>query len=865
MSDRCLYVSPDLAQAGTFADDRLAATTERHKLAIAVPPLAPSNGLRAQVSRAPVTGVMLALSDGFITRHHLSLAGAALGAGKRVWLHWPREDAVECVDRDRLRSLWHLWGGVLLADYVFTPVGRARAAWPRIQAAARWVYRGEFPVRRHDLLDLRERQLLDVKPVPWSPPPADERISGCGLYLRTDFWNAITSGGSYGHTCYVAKELAARSEQFACAMANRYPLLDAMQLRQVVLEPPMDHTGEDRMVTATEHYLPQLRAICQAVRPAFIYERLCLGNVAGALLSREFRIPYIVEYNGSEISMAKSFDGSGYFYEDIYLAGELLAFRQATAISVVSEPIKGQLVDRGVDASRILVNPNGADVDTYAPACEDERARLRAALGFAPADVVVGFTGTFGGWHGVDVLAAALPRVCAAASDVRFLLIGDGSLKHLVDGAVLAHGLESRVTSVGRVPQDRGATLLKACDIFLSPHSSHMVDSRFFGSPTKVFEYMATGGAIVASDLEQIGVVLSPSLRPADLARDARVTDERAVLCTPGDVDQVVDAVVALAARRDLRQALGANARRAVVERYSWRRHVERLLAFVRERHDPRAGSPAAGPAEAIATGDAYKDQVQFQWDNNPVGSQHASGTPHTLEWFLEVEAHRYGEYAPWMRETMEFDRHRGEEVLEIGGGIGTDLAQFAKAGARVTDVDLSSGHLALARENFRLRRLEGTFIHHDAETLPFADNAFDLVYSNGVIHHTPHTERVVAEIHRVLKPGGLAIVMVYAENSLHYWRNLMWGVGLKQSLLMQYSMGEVMSRVVERTANDARPLVKVYTRRRLHKLFGRFVDRRIVQRQMEAYELPASLTRLLPLAERTLGWNLVIKARKPR
>jgi len=213
----------------------------------------------------------------------------------------------------------------------------------------------------------------------------------------------------------------------------------------------------------------------------------------------------------------------------------------------------------------------------------------------------------------------------------------------------------------------------------------------------------------------------------------------------------------------------------------------------------------------------------------------------------------------------MEFDRHRGEEVLEIGGGIGTDLAQFAKAGARVTDVDLSSGHLALARENFRLRRLEGTFIHHDAETLPFADNAFDLVYSNGVIHHTPHTERVVAEIHRVLKPGGLAIVMVYAENSLHYWRNLMWGVGLKQSLLMQYSMGEVMSRVVERTANDARPLVKVYTRRRLHELFGRFVDRRIVQRQMEAYELPASLTRLLPLAERTLGWNLVIKARKPR
>ncbi len=267
-----------------------------------------------------------------------------------------------------------------------------------------------------------------------------------------------------------------------------------------------------------------------------------------------------------------------------------------------------------------------------------------------------------------------------------------------------------------------------------------------------------------------------------------------------------------------------------------------------------------------IKTGDDYKDEVQDQWDNNPCGSHYAKNSPlHTLDWFLEVQRYRYEEYAPWMYETMEFARHSGESVLEIGGGLGTDHAQFAKHGAITTDIDLSSGHLALAQENFRLRGLTGTFVHHDAETLPFPDASFDVVYSNGVIHHTPNTQRVVDEIYRVLKPGGKAIVMVYAENSLHYWRGLVLELGLKQHLLESFSMGEIMSRHVEITENDARPLVKVYTRQRLGKLFARFERSSIVQRQMVAAEVPRRLCWVpLPLLGKIMGWNLIIKAHKP-
>ena len=257
---------------------------------------------------------------------------------------------------------------------------------------------------------------------------------------------------------------------------------------------------------------------------------------------------------------------------------------------------------------------------------------------------------------------------------------------------------------------------------------------------------------------------------------------------------------------------------------------------------------------------------MQRQWNNSPVGSERARRSqPHSLDWFKELEADRYGSYAPWMPEVMEFSGHANEEVLEIGGGLGIDLAQFASAGAQVTDLDLSAGHLALAEEHFRLRGLTGRFIHHDGEHLPFADGTFDLVYSNGVIHHTPNTKRMVDEIYRVLKPGGRAIVMVYAENSLNYWRNIFFWRAVKEGQVAQSSMGDILSRSVELSTTDARPLVKVYTRERLKRMFARFAGVEISKRQLRAVELPRPLRPIRGAVERLAGWNLILKGVKPR
>jgi len=400
----------------------------------------------------------------------------------------------------------------------------------------------------------------------------------------------------------------------------------------------------------------------------------------------------------------------------------------------------------------------------------------------------------------------------------------------------------------------------------VSPHNRHMINGRFFGSPTKIFEYMSLGGGIVASDLEQIGEVLSPAIYAKDLSgTDVSVSNQRSILCDPGNIEQFVHGVEYLLRHPELCRALGHNARQAVTENYTWDHNVRRLcLALLSGKEgDERI----TGNGKRKDAGDAYKNETQAQWDNNPCGSQYVKeAAPHTLSWFLEVERYRYDEYAPWMAEVMEFDKHAGEKVLEIGGGIGTDLAQFARHGAHVTDIDLSRGHLKLAEENFRLRGLQGTFIHQDAETLPFPDNSFDLVYSNGVIHHTPNTTRLVSEMFRVMRSGGRAIVMVYAENSWHYWFQLVFRLGMLEGLLQNISIGEIMSRNVELTETGARPLVKVYTKKRLENLFRQFSDILVFQRQLTPAELPRVVRTVISMetAGKLMGWNLIIKAKKP-
>lgn len=434
-----------------------------------------------------------------------------------------------------------------------------------------------------------ERHIAEASPVPLSingVPSAENKIPGTGVYLRTDYWVKIAAGGSYGHTCYVAQELAECTENLVCFMANRFDLLDVMGIEQVIMDSPSSTCNEIDVLKASRFYYKWLRDRLVELKPAYIYERAILGSYVGAQLSRELGIPYILEYNGSEISMKRSFDERGYELETAFALAEQAAFAQATSIVAISEVIEDGLIQQGIAAEKILFNPNGCSPEHYAPLESQLKREMRVDLGWQEDNCVVGFIGTFGGWHGIDVLAEALPLLCERDPNLRFLLIGDGNFRHLVDDAVKRHNLQDRVHMPGTVAQTEAARLLACSDILISPHNRHMVDSKFFGSPTKLFEYMALGGAIVASRLEQIGEVLTPSLDTRELvtADAAQLTGQRAVLCTPGDTEDFVNAVAGLAARPELWAALGANARQALLDNYTWKQHVHKIMHHVAQR-----------------------------------------------------------------------------------------------------------------------------------------------------------------------------------------------------------------------------------------------------------------------------------------
>jgi ubiquinone/menaquinone biosynthesis C-methylase UbiE len=166
------------------------------------------------------------------------------------------------------------------------------------------------------------------------------------------------------------------------------------------------------------------------------------------------------------------------------------------------------------------------------------------------------------------------------------------------------------------------------------------------------------------------------------------------------------------------------------------------------------------------------KERVRAFWQAHPCGTKFAEAAPGTPRFYELVEEHRYR--TEWhIPEAADFIGAKGLRVLEIGCGLGTDGAQFARAGADYVGIDLTEAAVDLARKRFELSDLPGTFSTADAEKLDFEDNSFDLVYSHGVLHHTPDTEAAVSEVHRVLKPGGRAVVMLYHRGSYNYRFNI--------------------------------------------------------------------------------------------
>jgi SAM-dependent methyltransferase len=179
---------------------------------------------------------------------------------------------------------------------------------------------------------------------------------------------------------------------------------------------------------------------------------------------------------------------------------------------------------------------------------------------------------------------------------------------------------------------------------------------------------------------------------------------------------------------------------------------------------------PSLRGLEKFQSEAAGKDEVEAFWTGNPNLVNEGSSDPGTIEFYKEIDISRKATHWP-LYELVPFSSMRDLDVLELGCGLGTDAVEFSRAGARYTGIDLTEPAVRFTQMKLDEYGLPGTTMQADAENLPFPDESFDVVYSWGVIHHTPDTEGCVAEALRVLRPGGRIVLMLYHSNGWWEYR----------------------------------------------------------------------------------------------
>jgi glycosyltransferase involved in cell wall biosynthesis len=518
----------------------------------------------------------------------------ALVVGK----HFPRAD-VAVLDRARLRrkplqtlaqlSTRRFDAAVLVAPDLAQPrlrltspillLARAKGRW-RIDLRGqreRWsarahVLRDGWPVLRHLLacvlaLALGEPLLrvLDWRIQPRSMRSArrqttEHKAPRRIVYLRSQLWLGLAGGGSVAHTAGVIGGLTAADAEVHVVSSDYLPGVH-VPTRVVPPEVWFDgwHRELEELAYNVAFTLGALRA-ARAFRPELVYQRHTAFNVSGAILARAQRLPLVLEFNSSEVWKGRYWGGLR--LERHAQLVERINLRAADRVVVVSRVLRDELIAKGVPTQRIVLNPNGVDAGIFRPDAGGQR--IRRQLGDT-SDVVIGFSGTFGAWHGIPTLARALTLVLEARPNARWLLLGDGPLRPLIDQALNGNSLQKqRVAQVGLRPHAEMPGYLAACDVLVSPHGKQADGGEFFGSPTKLYEYMATGRAIVASHLGQIAEVLTDG--------------ESALLVPPDDPEALARAIVRLIDDTSLRVRLGSAARAAAEARHTWRQNAERVL-----------------------------------------------------------------------------------------------------------------------------------------------------------------------------------------------------------------------------------------------------------------------------------------------
>lgn len=380
-------------------------------------------------------------------------------------------------------------------------------------------------------------------------------------YLRTDY-SSDKTGGAMSHISGFSNAILNLGHELFFISSGKIYGVDEKKASFHIVKPV---SYFNRIAVELSQVAYNLKFILRSYKiikndePDFLYQRSSAFNCSGALLSFLLRKPLILEFNSSALWKTDKWVRQRFRITRLLI--ERLNLIWSHRIMVVSEILRRQLKSKGVDLNKIVVNPNAADPDIFNPSTAKKDFSMTYGIS---NKIIVGFAGMFGQWHGVETLVRCVKHTVPKNKHIHFLLIGDGILRDKLEKIVETDGTSEFIRFTGIVPKKEMPTYLNACDILVSPHRNMADGQSFFGSPIKIFEYMAMGKPIVASEVGQLKEILEH--------------EKNAILVPPDDPEKLATAIVRLASDSELREVLGRKARNDLIQNYTWTNNAKRVM-----------------------------------------------------------------------------------------------------------------------------------------------------------------------------------------------------------------------------------------------------------------------------------------------
>lgn len=380
-----------------------------------------------------------------------------------------------------------------------------------------------------------------------------------GLFWRSDFYGAYTDGGMSSMHNGILNGLLQLGHKAVFASSGRMKLPQDIPVYFIPHSKFLWNLPEVLNLPYNRKVTNELTKIIEREKPDFLYQHHADFNYSGTILKKKLGLPFFLQCESVQFWIKEKW---GKIYLKKLLRDiEEIQWDQSDAIFVISEEVKRHIVSFGVDENKIYVNSSSVNPDVFHPDIDGSVIRKKYNL---CDKFVIGFTGTFAPWHGVEILAESVKIITNSIKNAIVFFVGDGMLRPKIEEILKRDNVENKAIITGMQPFELMPEFIAACDVVVSPCVQTDESTEFFNSPIKLFEYLGMGKPIVASNVGQQSYVIQ--------------NEVNGIHCNQKSPEDLAEGIIKLYKNPDLSNKISIQARKDAVEKYNWINNSKRII-----------------------------------------------------------------------------------------------------------------------------------------------------------------------------------------------------------------------------------------------------------------------------------------------